>query len=284
VKKKFLSVLFLVSFSGYSHAEEIIPKVEEGLKEVEKRSSSAGTELNCDNDEPASFDRDTPRPLSMEYLTQQSDPTSNWEISMMKVKGQDLFVQNGFLFSNYGVNEIAGKPIVSGNEVEREWKFVSRDNSKRETFLWLTDDGGSGKISDRMDSMLVFIPRKVKPTAKLIGEEVHVTIPTGEVIVFDKKTKVVKSGVMKEGKVDVNPDKYKRKFAPMNYEGNGIVLRIDHRGEDPRVFAKMVSISQKGKTCQIPRSDLWENVSFKFADDSQLIDFLNKKCPVKFTL
>jgi len=284
VKKIILLVLFLGSISGYTLAEEIIPTVEEVLKEVETRSSSPGTVLNCDNEGSAAFDREDPRPLSLEYLTQESDPTSTWEMIMMKVKGQDLFVQNGFLFSNYGINEIAGQPIVAKNEVEREWKFISRDDSKRETFLWITDEAGSGKLSERMDTMIVFIPRKVKPSIKLIGEEVHVSLATGESIVFDKKTKVVKSGVLKEGKVDLNPDRFKRKFAPINYEGSGIALRIDHRGEDPRVFAKMVSISQKGKNCQIPRAELWDNVNFKFSDDSKLVEFLNKKCSVKFTL
>jgi hypothetical protein len=85
--------------------------------------------------------------------------------------------------------------------------------------------------------------------------------------------------------VDLNPNRFNRKFAPIKYSGTGISIRVDKRGEDPRLIPGNAVITQNGKTCQVPAKELWTPDSdFRYADDKSLIDFLNKKCANKFSI
>lgn len=182
-----------------------------------------------------------------------------------------------------GPNTIAGDPIDPNEVVERRWEFVNEDHSRRDTFIWITDDAGSGYLSQLMESMIVLVPRKMKPELEVVGDEIHVTLTTGEKVIYDKETKLIKGGVLSEGKVDLNPDRFKRKFAPVSYSGSGISIRINKRGKDPRIYGEAV-ITHGSKTCKMPAQKLWENAEFRFADDAKLIQFLNQKCTSKFQL
>jgi hypothetical protein len=228
------------------------------------------------------FDREEPRPSNFEYTTtrQGSDPA--WDMTFRKELNEEALRPTGFLVTNVGPNEIAGQPLDPEEKVMREWRFVSDDDSQRETYLWMTDDAGSGRLSQLMESVMMIIPRKMKPEIAVVGDDVHVTLPTGEKIVYDKTTKKVKAGVMKEGPVDLNPNRFERKFAAVDYTGTGISIRVDKRGEDPRLIKGDAVVTQNGKTCRIPAGQLWTgDAAFRYHNDNDLVNFLNRKCANK---
>ncbi|MCM2350928.1 MAG: hypothetical protein NDI69_12975 [Bacteriovoracaceae bacterium] len=228
------------------------------------------------------FERDEPRPVNFDFVTMRST-AGGWDNTFVSDKTDGLR-PTGFRFANAGPNSVAGDPINPSERVEREWRFVSEDNSRRETYLWITDDAGSGYLSQLMETMILIVPRKMKPVIEDKGNDLHVTLTTGEKVIYDKKTKIIKAGVLKEGKVDLNPNRFNRKFAPISYSGSGISIRLDKRGGDPRLISGNAVVSQNGKTCQVKASELWQEEDFRYEDDKKLVDFLNRKCGKKFTL
>lgn len=231
------------------------------------------------------FDRDEPRPLNFEYSTSRQGKNPAWDDTFVKDKNEEGLRYTGFEITNAGPNDIAGDAIDPREKTERTWRFASEDNSKRETYLWITDDSGSGFISGLMESVIMLVPRKMKPQIEAIGDDLHVTLTTGEKVIYDKKTKMIKAGALREGKVDLNPNKHQRKFAPISYSGTGISIRVDRRGEDPRLITGSAVVTQNGITCQVPARELWDaKADFKYSDDSKLIEHLNKKCGKKFSL
>lgn len=231
------------------------------------------------------FDREEPRPINVEYTTSRSGPGNIWDNSFVKDKNSEELRPTGFELTNVGPNAIAGDPLDPREKTERKWSFTSEDNSRRETYIWITDDAGSGYLSQLMESVILLVPRKMKPKVETVGEDLIVTLTTGEKVIYDKKTKMIKAGTLREGKIDSNPNRHVRKFAPVTYHGTGISIRVDKRGEDPRLIPGNAVITQNGKTCQVPAKELWHsNTDFKFADDTKLVEFLNKKCGKKFNL
>ena len=228
------------------------------------------------------FERDVPRPLDFDFTTSRSNP-GGWDYTFISDK-KDGLRETGFRVANAGPNPIAGTPIDPSEKVEREWRFVSTDNSKRETYLWITDDAGSGYLSQLMESVILIVPRKMKPIIESKNGDMHVTLTTGEKVIYDGETKMIKAGVLKEGKVDLNPNRFNRKFAPLTYSGTGISIRVDKRGGDPRLVTGNAVITQNGRSCQVRASELWVEEDFRYSDDSKLVNFLNKKCGKKFTL
>jgi hypothetical protein len=229
------------------------------------------------------FDREEPRPLDFDYSTYGSSKEGPWDLTYLADKKEGIR-PTGFMFKSVGPSEIAGPPIDPAEKTAREWRFVNEDGSRRETYLWLQDDAGSGYLSQLMESVILLIPRKMKPAIEEVNDELHVTLTTGEKVIFDKNTFLIKSGVLKEGKIDLIPDRFKRKFAPIAYSGTGISIRVDKRGEDPRQIPGNATITQNGKTCLVPAPQLWKAAEFRFADDKALVDFLNTKCKSKFSL
>jgi len=263
------------------------PQVKKGLIQSIITANRAMNQINYDEDcEPelngTDFDRSHPRPLNFDFTTSRTAPGGAWDNTFLSDKVQGLR-ETGFKLNNVGPNSIAGNPIDPNEKVEREWRFVSNDNSRRETYIWITDDAGSGYLSQLMESIMVIIPRKMKPAIEEKGNDLHVTLTTGEKVIYDKKTKQIKAGALKEGKVDLTPDRFKRKPAAVSYTGSGISIRVDVRGSDPRLKGNAV-ITQNGKSCQVKATDLWNQENFRYDDDRKLVDFLNRKCGQKFSL
>jgi hypothetical protein len=258
----------------------------ETVKSVGKISQGINQRPDCEvepNGTP--FDREVPREIIFDYVTSKTGSDPSWEDNFIKDKTEEDLRYKGFTITNRGPNTIAGEPIDPREKVVREWSFVSEDNSKRETYLWITDDSGSGYLSGLMESVILIIPRKMKPSVSAVNDEIHVTLTTGEKVIYDKTSKMIKAGVFVEGKVDVNPNRFERKFAPVKYSGAGISIRVDKRGEDPRLISGNAVITQNGKTCQVPAKELWDTkADFKYQDDKRLLDFLNTKCAKKFSL
>lgn len=231
------------------------------------------------------FDRAEPRDFEFEYMTSRQGADPAWEDTFLKDKREEGLRPHGFELRMRGPNEIAGDPIDPREYTERQWRFVTNDNSKRESYLWITDDAGSGYLSQLMESIILIVPRKMKQTVEVVNGDLHVTLPTGEKVIYDKQTRKVKGGVLTEGKIDLNPDRFKRKFAPISYSGTGISIRVDKRGEDPRLIPGKAVVTQNGKTCSVPARDLWtSDADFKYADDEKLVAYLNSKCGKKFNL
>lgn len=230
------------------------------------------------------FDRDEPRAGEFEFTTSRPGADPVVQNTFLKVQEDENLRPTGFEFRMTGPNTLAGLPLDPSEKVERNWNFVSMDNSKRDTYLWITDDAGSGYLSQLMETVIVMVPRRVKPSVVAVGNELHVTLATGEKVIYDKTTRLIKSGALSEGAVDLNPNRFNRKFAPVNYTGSGISIRTDKRGEDPRLITGNATVTQNGKTCQVPARELWNETDFKYADDAALVGFLNQKCGNKFKL
>lgn len=262
-----------------------VDEIKQHLTQLDDLGKASVLSEFCENEKNYKpFERISPQEFQIEYMGSNPGEHDLWEENFLvdkKTKEQHFL---GLSLDNYGINSIAGKPINSELETSREWKFFSKDKSKRDTFLWITDDPGSGKLSDRMDSMIVLIPRKTLPFIKIENDDLVVTLPTGEKVFYDKKTKKIKKGVLKETKIDTNPSANSRKFAGVDYQGSGISIRIDHRGEDPRIFSKIAVIKQNDKICKLPTKDLWDGAQFKFPEDGDLKNFLDLKCNQKFNL
>lgn len=262
----------------------VVVNAVEKVNVVNNTISRVNNQEDCvPENEGTPFDREEPRPIVFDYVTSKAGPDPAWELDYIADKTDGLR-PTGFSFRNIGPNEVAGSPIDPNEKTERQWKFVNDDGSRRETYIWVTDDAGSGYLSQLMESVILIVPRKMKPSVEAVGDELHVTLTTGEKVIYDKATRLIKGGVLKEGKVDLNPDRFKRKFAPISYSGTGISIRVDKRGEDPRLIPGNAVITQNGKTCQVPAKQLWNETDFRFADDKGLVDFLNSKCKSKFSL
>lgn len=261
-----------------------VANVVETVNTVNKTISNVNNQEDClPEQEGTPFDRDDPRPIVFDYTTNKPGPDPSYDLTYIADKTEGVR-PTGYQMSMVGPNEIAGPPIDPSEKTERQWKFVNDDGSKRETYIWVTDDAGSGYLSQLMESVILIVPRKMKPTVEAVGDELHVTLTTGEKVIYDKATRLIKGGVLKEGKIDLNPDRFKRKFAPITYSGTGISIRVDKRGEDPRLIPGNATITQNGKTCQVPARQLWNDTDVKFTDDKALVDFLNSKCKNKFSL
>lgn len=281
-----ITVTTPVVISGKNEVTD--PEVKKGLIQSIITANRAMNQIKYDEDcEPElngiDFERSSPRPLDFDFVSSRTVPGGAYDNTFVKDKVHGLR-ETGFTLRNVGPNGISGNPIDPEEKVERQWSFVSKDNSRRETYLWITDDAGSGYLSQLMESIMVIIPRKMKPVIEEKGNDLHVTLTTGEKVVYDKKTKVIKAGALKEGKVDLTPDRFKRKPAAVSYTGSGISIRVDVRGSDPRLTKGNAVITQNGKSCQVKASELWVQEDFRYDDDRKLVEFLNRKCSNKFSL
>jgi hypothetical protein len=275
-------MLFVLSGISLFAGEEAVVKK---LEEVQKTLATNGLpSAYCQKEsEYVEFDRLTPRDYRFLYQGGTTPEGASFEESYKVTNPEERRIFQNYRFTNGGKNAIAFGPIDADHSVERQWQFFSKDRSKNETFLWLTDDMGSGKVSDLMESVIMMIPRVTQPKVEDKGIETHVLLPTGEKVVFDKKSKMILSGALSEKPVDRNPDKYKRKFPQIDYHGYGLTIQVNTRGEDPRIMAKTASVKYQGKACTVATSELWSGAEFKFPSDNDLKSFLEKKCGYQFS-
>lgn len=164
----------------------------------------------------------------------------------------------------------------------REFAFSFRQRAKQDMKLSVTEFSipGAPISHTEMNTSFYFFPRKVLPSVKENGDKLVVSLPTGEEVLFDAKTKEIIGGALKEdGPMDNSPDRHKRKFAAISYHGKGVVIRADQRGELPEhdmVWGntKNAVISHKGKQCRVRAKDLWnqkdsETAYFLFPTDEE---------------
>lgn len=282
----FSFITFILSDSCFAQeVQNAISIIEKATITVENFGRAPAECKNCDVDVilDLSFYRDEPSNNFYDFSLSGGGLDPSYEQS--QVQDGSGKRPTGFQFKMSGPNKLAPAPLDPAEKIERLWRFVSRNGSKRETYLAITDDAGSGYLSQLMETVIVLVPRKHRPHVEVVADELHVTLPTGEKVIYDKATRLIKSGVLSEGSIDTNSNRHQRKFIPLKYSGTGISIRVDKRGEDPRIMTPQATVTQQGQSCQVPAKDLWQsNTDFKFVDDESLVKYLNSKCSGKFKL
>lgn len=205
------------------------------------------------------------------------------EVSIIDCTRDGKTYPGGFRFrSQNGHPLIPGRsPYSDGGPPGRLIELLSRDHALNETYLYLSDTAG-GPDSHDVKSAMFILPRRVIPSVKVVGNDVEVTMTTGEKVVFDKRTNAIKSGALREGQLDTTTDRFRRQPPNVHYNGTGISVRLNHRFEDPLQSSETAEIKQGGRTCSVPRSTLFDDRGkLKTTSDTQLVRVLNHNCPVR---
>jgi hypothetical protein len=175
----------------------------------------------------------------------------------------------------------SGSPTIVPQDqgVDRSYRLRFESQTLRNAKMMISEKSRpAGKTSHIfMRTSLYFFPRKVLPTLSLIENEagrgvLELRLPTGERVCFDRKTKEILGGVLREdGPMDTNPDRFSRRFARVSYTGRGVMIRVDQRGESPEKaevwgVRKSAIVSFAKNTCKISPTLLWEQESgwFRF--------------------
>ena len=119
----------------------------------------------------------------------------------------------GFEFSNRGGNRILPPRYDIGKNLlfTRDFQFRFDDRARQDIQLFISDWPPSRdkqfRLSELMNSVLHFFPRNYLPA--ILGSDARyvVTLPTGEQVEFDAKTREILGGVFSETAVDLNPDR-----------------------------------------------------------------------------
>ncbi len=230
------------------------------------------------------FQRETPRVEKYTYLGSQGSASGSFDITFAGDENDTEYSQ-GFSFSNFGPNLIVPEQPYSMSRIERHFSFVTDDESQRENYLWLTDSNGSGRISDYMESLIVFLPRVGQMHIEESSDSLIVTIPTGEEIIFNKEHKAITGGVISEAPVDLNPNRSERNYAGIKYHGKGVMIRSDSKGADPRLGKNLQVIKNGLAPCTVSKESFWTQngyPQFKFVSDEDAFAVIKEKCGAEY--
>ncbi len=194
------------------------------------------------------------------------------------------------IFAGFGFRSKAGHPYTSGvrspygrGKAARSIDMISRNHSLNETYLYIIDFAG-GPDSHDFKSVIFLIPRTDLPQVNVAGNEVELTLPTGEKVSFDEQSGAIKSGVLKEGPLDLRSDRMKRAEPNVHYTGEYISIRLNHRFEEPTIASDFAEIRQKENSCRISRGKLFSKDGKLFTkSDDELLAVLNRECPTPFS-
>jgi|GEM_PF-2261309 len=190
----------------------------------------------------------------------------------------------------------------AGHGAHRDFTFSAPRRARQETDLlvyeWGSDNPHPEQDDDSAWSMmtdLVFLPRRVTPSARLVqnGADYEVTLPTGETVLFDAKTKEIVGGPLLEtAPIDMNKDRHARRFAGLRYDGSGVMIRSDQRGDSPRSavvwgIKKTATAVWRGKSCVLSPADVWQQDAdgaglCLYPDDAAFFAMLTRRCGWKF--
>lgn len=203
----------------------------------------------------------------------------------------------GFEFSNYGGNLILAprRDAAKNQFFTRDFQFRFDERARQDIHLMISDWVPSRdrvfRLSELMNSLMHFFPRSYLPAIVNAGNINIVTLPTGEEVEFNAVTKEILGGVLTESPVDLTSDRSARKYPGVNYLGQGVLVRADARGADPR-FGKSAIISTGTpppncdspggcQQCEVPSKELWDQsgaARFKFQTDQEFDRYLTKRC------
>lgn len=214
-----------------------------------------------------------------------------WDICY-NVDANNIATERSFKFQNVGVNKIVP---MEGFGTGREFEFQFEDFARSDLGLLVWDSPDEIESHAHL-KMMYFFPRKNLPAIRYESDStkdiVIVTLPTGEEVVFNGKTKEVISGALTEGPIKQKSDG--TALAPeVQYNGSGVVVEASAVADWPVGFEgeranKIVSVKKKGqKTCLVPGKDLWYtdhskggNVFFnkKLISNEAFDKFLKTRC------
>lgn len=162
----------------------------------------------------------------------------------------------------------------------RKIDFFSTESALNGTFLTIQDVDASQRAASQMGSDMFILPRKTPPKVEEVGNELKVTLPTGEAVYFNKATREITRGALKEG-----APSFGSSTIPGNvqYSGTGISIRMNLRTyDDPRRKAVSAEISQGGVTCTVPRAKLFTSEGIPNTNsDATFLRAIKLACPGK---
>lgn len=230
------------------------------------------------------FERDVARITEYYYITANNLDSKHFQSHYGADYERNLYYR-GFAIMNQGPNDIVPTMPEGLNHPSREFTFLNNDRARRDAFIWLTDYNGSGYVSDYGETILVFLPRHNQFHVEEREETLEVTLTTGEEVTFFKKYKTLDGGVLSEKPVDLNPIRADRKFAQIDYSGNGIMIRNDGWGKDPRLTKNSIVLKKGLKPCTVPSSVFWTQEGypkFKFVSDEDAYAVIAQKCGAEY--
>ena len=235
---------------------------------------------------------------NIDYSTIVSGRTANTQINtgwQYRRTRQGQIV--GFEFSNHGGNLILAprRDAAKNQFFTRDFQFRFDERARQDIHLMISDWVPSRdrvfRLSELMNSLLHFFPRSYLPAIASAGDRHIVTLPTGEEVEFNAVTKEIIAGVLTESPVDLSPDRNGRKYPGVTYLGQGVVVRADARGADPRLSTSAIintgtpppSCDKPGGCyqCEVPSKELWDQsgaVRFKFRTDQEFDRYLTARC------
>jgi hypothetical protein len=245
------------------------------------------------------FLRTTVAPLKNELVPHNHEffqSRSVGEISVSRGSASPESFTDGFSIQNIGDNNI----VQSFNKnSERVFHFDYLEQAKQNLSLEI-DDSPNEYVSHTMHSYFMFFPRKNLPLVEELTGTINVTLPTGEKIIFQKESKEIVDGVFNEGPVDVSSDRFKRHYPDLKYNGKGVLLRANARGQSPQLgqyenvkidmdhglrgsLDVLIINGTTGQKCRRPKADFWEPIDvnpieFKFPTDEEFDQYLKKNC------
>ncbi len=205
----------------------------------------------------------------------------------------------GFSLRNQGSPKINPRGLKKAG-AQRQYTFLFADRARENIHLAINDDVKlSGRFShDNMFRELHFFPRKQLPALNVDQgkRQLQVTLPTGELVLFDRDTLEIIDGALSESPIDFNPSRHQRKNPMVNYRGDFLAISIEQRGESPRRASvwgrnKLATVhypSQYRKPCRLSPKYIWDQrpkrgdrepkLHMLHATDESLFSTIEKRC------
>lgn len=232
-------------------------------------------------------------PVNHEYFQSRNMD----EISVSRGSATPENATDGFSFENMGDNRIVS--LKNNKHVQRNFNFDYLEQARQNLSL-MVDDIPNQTISHTMHSLFMFFPRKNMFVVEQLTGTINVTLPTGEKVIFQRDSKEIVDGVFREGPVDVSKDRFKRQYADLKYQGKGVILRANARGQSPQLgeyedsaidleyglkgsVDVLIINGTTGQRCRRPKIDFWEPldvtpIEFKFPTDEAFDEYLKQNC------
>jgi hypothetical protein len=232
-------------------------------------------------------------PVNHEYFQTKSVG----EINVIRGSHSLESFTDGFSLENIGDNKIVDGSFHKSSQRVFHFDYLEQ---ARQNLSMQVDDYPNENLSQVMHSIFMFFPRKNIPMVEQLTGTINVTLPNGEKMIYRKSTKEIVGGVFTEGPVDISSEKFKRQFAHLKYQGKGVVLRVNARGQSPQLsqyedvkidmeyglkgsMDVLIINGQTRQKCRRPKSDFWETmdvspIEFKFPTDDEFNAYLKKNC------
>jgi len=219
-----------------------------------------------------------------------------WDVCFNKFANDEEQMKS-FNFMNRGENRIVP---TSGFGIGRSFEFQFEDFARSDLGLLVWDSPDEYESHGHL-KLMMFFPRTILPAIRYVSnsekDQVIVTLPNKEEVIFNGKTYEIMGGVIDEA--PIKQDEEGNALNPeLVYNGNGVVIEANRLNDYPVGLNaqtgknNLATIRKKGfKDCKIPVKDLWYtddtkggNVFFnkKYVTDKALDVLLKAKC--KFSM